>query len=216
MTDNFGYFQGKHANHVLILGESHYGDEGGFKTEDVVNRYLTEFENGIYNISFEFFEKIAKSFGVNPAKERMASWNNVYFRNYICDKVCGIRDGKAKDQARNYRAEYNDVLFQFINEKKITTVFVFSRLVYINSLPSYYRKAKEDLGCCDNGTLMVGSRKDYISHCIYRAGVEHRFSGILLDHDVEFFGLRHPSSRCGFNPDNYKEILKEKLEKANR
>lgn len=211
MTDIFDFFKGEHANRILILGESHYGSGIGFKTADVVKRYLTEYANGKQD-DYKFFEKIVKSFGVDPAKEREAFWSSTYFKNYVCDALCGIGDRKAKNQAKNNRTEYNDVLFRFINENKISTVFVFSRLVYNNSLPSYYCKAKEHIDCYGYGTLMVGRRRDYVSHCIYLADVEHKYSSVLLDHDVEFFGLRHPSGRCGFIPNNYSKYLSERLQ----
>lgn len=207
MTDNFGFFQGKHTNRVLILGESHYGESATIKTDTVVKNYLSLYANGGYDASYEFFEKIARSFDFDPRKEREFFWNSVYFKNYVCDDVCGIKDNKARSRIEHNRVGYNNALFQFLNEKAIAAVFVFSRLVYNESLPSFFCKGKEDLGCCDDGTLMVGCRKDYISHCIYLAGVEHRYTDILLDHDVAFFGLRHPSAACGFYPENYKKSL---------
>lgn len=222
---NFGYFSGTHAKRILVLGESHHWSpedkektqeereelEQGYRTERVINDYLQMYQKCKRCNSYEFFEKIVRSFGFD-VNDRTMFWDSVYFKNYISDHLCGVANNVAKKITGENRSKYNDELFSFINEKGITAVFVFGRLVY-DSLPSY---GSEEERCknCDNGTLTVKGKRDHVSHCIYLSGIRHDHTDVLLDHHVEVFGMRHPSARSGFCPENYSGIL-DRAYKAN-
>lgn len=208
-----GVYEGENAKYqnkrILILGESHYDKDGydNFTTKSVIENYHLNPNEKKYN----FFHKIAQCFSVNTNdidKEFERFWSNVYFANYV-DKLCGIGDSKAKSLIENNKKEYNNELFEFINKNKIDIVFVFGRTVY-NNLPSYSKNktAAEKQPDLDNGNIFVGSRRDFISHCVYLKGEPHENIDIELNKDVHVYGLRHPSARCGFNAENYKPYLK--------
>lgn len=208
-----GVYEGKKAKcqnkRILILGESHYDKDGydNFTTKSVIENYHLNPNEKKYN----FFHKIAQCFSVNTNdidKEFECFWSNVYFANYV-DELCGIGDSKAKSLIENNKKEYNDELFEFINKNKIDIVFIFGRTVY-NNLPSYSKNkaTTEKQLDLDNGNIFVGSRRDFISHCVYLKGEQHKNVKTVLKRDVHIYGLRHPSAQCGFNVENYKPYLK--------
>lgn len=208
-----GVYEGENAKYqnkrILILGESHYDKDGydNFTTKSVIKNYHLNPNEKKYN----FFHKIAQCFSVNTNdidKEFERFWSNVYFANYV-DELCGIGDSKAKSLIENNKKEYNNELFEFINKNKIDIVFVFGRTVY-NNLPSYSKNktAAEKQPDLDNGNIFVGSRRDFISHCVYLKGEQHKNVKTVLKRNVHIYGLRHPSARCGFNAENYKPYLK--------
>lgn len=208
-----GVYEGKNAKYqnkrILILGESHYDKDGydNFTTKSVIKNYHLNPNEKKYN----FFHKIAQCFSVNTNdidKEFERFWSNVYFANYV-DELCGIGDSKAKSLIENNKKEYNNELFEFINKNKIDIVFIFGRTVY-NNLPSYSKNktAAEKQPDLDNGNIFVGSRRDFISHCVYLKGEQHKNVKTVLKRDVHIYGLRHPSAQCGFNVENYKPYLK--------
>lgn len=208
-----GVYEGKKAKcqnkRILILGESHYDKDGydNFTTKSVIENYHLNPNEKKYN----FFHKIAQCFSVNTNdidKEFECFWSNVYFANYV-DELCGIGDSKAKSLIENNKKEYNDELFEFINKNIIDIVFVFGRTVY-NNLPSYSKNetTAEKQPNLDNDNLFVGSKRDFISHCVYLKGEQHKNAETELNRDIHIYGLRHPSARCGFNAENYKPYLK--------
>lgn len=208
-----GVYEGKNAKHqskrILILGESHYDKDGydNFTTKSVIENYHLNPNEKKYN----FFHKIAQCFSVKTNdidKEFECFWSNVYFANYV-DELCGIGDSKAKSLIENNKKEYNDELFEFINKNEIDIVFVFGRAVY-NNLPSCSKNktAAEKQPDLDNGNLFVGKKRDFIRHCVYLKGEQHKNAKTILKRDVHVYGLRHPSARCGFNAENYKPYLK--------
>lgn len=208
-----GVYEGKKAKcqnkRILILGESHYDKDGydNFTTKSVIENYHLNPNEKKYN----FFHKITQCFSVNTNdidKEFECFWSNVYFANYV-DELCGIGDSKAKSLIENNKEEYNNELFEFINKNKIDIVFVFGRTVY-NNLPSYSKNetTAEKQPNLDNGNLFVGSKRDFISHCVYLKGEQHKNAETELNRDIHIYGLRHPSARCGFNAENYKPYLK--------
>lgn len=208
-----GVYEGKKAKcqnkRILILGESHYDKDGydNFTTKSVIENYHLNPNEKKYN----FFHKIAHCFSVNTNdidKEFECFWSNVYFANYV-DELCGIGDSKAKSLIENNKEEYNNELFEFINKNKIDIVFIFGRTVY-NNLPSYSKNkaTTEKQPDLDNGNIFVGSRRDFISHCVYLKGEQHKNVKTVLKRDVHIYGLRHPSAQCGFNVENYKPYLK--------
>lgn len=208
-----GVYEGENAKYqnkrILILGESHYDKDGydNFTTKSVIENYHFNPNEKKYN----FFHKIAQCFSVNTNdidKEFECFWSNVYFANYV-DELCGIGDSKAKNLINNNRKKYNNELFEFINKNEIDIVFVFGRTVY-NNLPSYSKNENtaEKQPNLDNGNLFVGSKIDFISHCVYLKGEQHKNAETELNRDIHIYGLRHPSARCGFNAENYKPYLK--------
>lgn len=208
-----GVYEGENAKYqnkrILILGESHYDKDGydNFTTKSVIKNYHLNPNEKKYN----FFHKIAQCFSVNTNdidKEFECFWSNVYFANYV-DELCGIGDSKAKSLIENNKKEYNNELFEFINKNKIDIVFIFGRTVY-NNLPSYSKNktAAEKQPDLDNGNIFVGSRRDFISHCVYLKCEQHKNVKTVLKRDVHIYGLRHPSAQCGFNAENYKPYLK--------
>lgn len=202
---------------ILILGESHYITNGNkiSATKGVIKDGYRKAPN---NQSYLFFHKIAQSFNVNTNnidKEFSKFWDYVYFGNYV-PEPCGIGDSKAKNYIAKYRTEYNNQLFKFIYKNNIDIVFVFSRLTY-NNLPGFSKKHKKDenLENADNGNLTVGKSKecrDLISHCKYLANIEHPNVDVILNKDIEVYGMRHPSARGGYKIENYCNILGELFE----
>lgn len=203
-----GLYQGTKVNDlkekVLILGESHHdkNEDTNFTTCSVMcNFYKTPIEH-----KYEFFHKIAKSFGVEKESiddEFKKFWDYVYFGNYV-EKLCGITDQRAKILISEYREQYNDNLFKFINDNEIKKVFVFSRLVY-NNMPSLNKKEGE------NGkreyTDKIHDKRDWIESCNYKRNCEHKHTKTQLKNDLEVYNMRHPSCRCGFEAGHYKSKL---------
>ncbi len=208
-----GVYEGKNAKYqskrILILGESHYDKDGynDFTTDSVVQNFYSNPREKKY----QFFHKIAKCFFENVKNiddEFECFWNNVYFANYV-DELCGIGDSKAKNLIKSNRKKYNNELFEFINKNEIDIVFVFGRSVYYN-LPNYSKNktVTEKQPDLDNGNIFVGSRRDFISHCVYLKCEQHKNVKTVLKRNVHIYGLRHPSAQCGFNVENYKPYLK--------
>ncbi|MBR3150121.1 MAG: hypothetical protein IKF64_08120 [Eubacterium sp.] len=206
-----GVFEGKKVNslnkRILILGESHHDDDENddFTTQSVLGSY----KHNPTEAKYKFFWKIANSFGFYERcvdDEFHHFWDYVYFGNYI-DSICGIKTSKAKHLANKNRKKYNDDLFQFINENDIEYVFVFSRLVY-EKMPSIDKKHnKEWMGNVNNQDLFVANKRDWISKCEYKRNCEHKYTTIELNHDLVVYNMRHPSAKCGFNAENYVEVL---------
>lgn len=201
---------------ILILGESHYvtNENKIDTTKDVIKNYHKSPDNK----SYQFFHKIAQSFNVNTDdidKEFSEFWDYVYFGNYVPEH-CGIGDNKAKNYISENREEYNRQLFDYIKNNEIDIIFVFSRLTY-NNLPGFSKEHKkyESLKNADNGNLTVGKSKecrDWISHCKYLANIEHPNVDVILNKDIEVYGMRHPSARGGYRIENYCNILGELFE----
>lgn len=76
-------------------------------------------------------------------------------------------------------------------------------------MPSLSRKNKadEDLQNADNGNLKIGKCRDCIKHCKYLANVEHKNVDVILNKDIEVYGMRHPSARGGYRVENYIDVL---------
>lgn len=208
-----GVYIGKNINDqskkILVLGESHYSSDGNgdFTTKSVIKNM----KNHPTEKKYQFFHKIAKSCGVECNSiddEFNLFWDNVYFGNYIED-LCEIGTSTAKDFVSQNKETYNDSLFKFIKNNKIDIVLVFSRLTYKN-LPSFSNQfnLKENLDNFDDGTLRVSDRRDWINHCVYLPNTEHQYTTIQLEKEVHFYGMRHPSARCGFDCKNYAKFLK--------
>lgn len=212
---HYGVFEGQNAKdqpaRYLILGESHHistdhnvttdkiaGVPASYTTASVIQEHLDKRK------IHEFLTKIAKTFG---AVEEEVFWQSVYFGNYI-DVLCGIGNSIAQNQIKNNgnRIKYNDQLFQFVNEHKIEKIFCFSILTYKN-LPSL---------CNDEESLwdtvgMRGNRRVFLRQCKYNAGTHHEGTSVLLQHDLRVYGISHPQAKCGYSPELYAAVLKNKL-----
>lgn len=57
----------------------------------------------------------------------------------------------------------------------------------------------------------TGRGRDYISEVIYDPYVQYDKTNILLNHTLTVYGMRHPSSKCGYDPEKYSVFLKSKL-----
>lgn len=196
----------KQSQKILILGESHHHNDVNDESFSTLG-VMKNFRENPANASYKFFHKIAKSCGIDAAdinEKFKLFWDNVYFGNYV-EKLCGIKNNLAKDLIKSNRETYNDNLFSFINDNEIDIVLVFSRLVFNNSLPSLSKEYKRDeaLENLDNGTIKIGKCRDYISHCRYLANTEHENTSVILNKNVDFYGLRHPSTCGGYKTENY-------------
>ena len=218
----FGVFAGEQAclqpKRVLILGESHHwsdtdGDnkkseaerrekEAAYRTENVIKNYLCNQEREPYTGYF-IFDKIVKTCGYSE-KDRASFWSKVFFANYVDDCLCGIGDSAAKNAVRGRRTKYNDSLFTFINDHQIDIVFCFSRLAF-NNLPSL--ASKDEDGGRITKDIFVRGKRDYIGLCHYKANTAHRHTTVELEKDLEAYSLRHPSSRGGYEIDNYAPVI---------
>ena len=88
-----GVFKGQNAKRTLILGESHHYETES--TQKTVDGYLDKCrKEGHAEKCHEFFDQIVRAFGKDPATDREAFWNNVWFGNYI-DEPCGVGDSQA-------------------------------------------------------------------------------------------------------------------------
>lgn len=224
---HWGVFHGKLANNrkdrILILGESHHvstekdvttnkgpGKRATYSTHDIVEEYLQNYNNCIgkgRKESFRFFDKITRTFGIDPETSRSEFWDQVYFGNYI-DVLCGIGDNFAKNQIKSEenRQKYNDQLFAFVNAHNISQIFCFSILSYKN-LPSLVSGEEEN--SMEIG--QQGKRNVYLYHCQCKAGVARNNTSIVLEKDLEVFGIRHPSAKGGYPLDLFAKALSGKI-----
>ena len=97
-------------------------------------------------------------------------------------------------------------MFVFIVEHSIDVVFCFSRLVF-NNLPECASGDENEIVECGK----VGSCRDYVSVYKYCARTPHGAVSIELEKPLTVYGMRHPSARGGFRPENYAGYLKNKL-----
>ena len=118
------------------------------------------------------------------------------------------QQSKKSCKERRKQKKNNNELFDFINNNDIDVVFVFSRLTY-NNMPSLSKKhiKQENLKNADNGDIRIGRYRDYIKHCKYLANVEHPNVDVLLNRNIDVYGLRHPSAWGGYKIENYSNVL---------
>lgn len=194
-------------NRILILGESHYGDEiidKNLLTEHVVNTYLNDIKCGSRKRWAQFFDKIALSFGYEKVNVR-DFYSKVFFGNYI-ETFCGIKDNKAKDilALNGNRKQFNNSLFEFVNKERITTIICFSILTY-NNLPGMALEETEKKYTVGK----IGNKDDVVRECTYSSLNAHAHCDIILEKELQVFGIRHPSSAGGYSPDNVFRFFSE-------
>ena len=200
MYDNV--FVGENAHNqpkrILILGESHYKEDGEFEGTASVVKYFAIDGNGKKNDK-KFYHYIMRTFGYELTEESSKEfWNKVYCGNYVCE-LCGKgKDNPAKKLIKDNRANYNDSLFNFINENEIDIVFCFSRLVY-NNLPGSAKGENEE--------KLFKHNTQYLNRYTYQPDCNHKHCNITLNKKLTVYGLKHPSSAYSY------EIYREQLKK---
>lgn len=222
-----GVFIGKNAENqqkrILILAESHHnqndsddvGKEASYTTDSVLrNNYYVH--SHTKDLLYDMFDKIVRSFGYDPDRPdvRENFWEKVYFGNYI-PVVCGVKTAAAENLLKDKAncTNYNNRLFDFVNENDIDVIFCFSRRVY-SHLPKLSAKGQirslEDLGRVECGK--AGRYNDRIDRCRYFANTAHGAVYVLLKKELAVFGMMHPSG-YGYKPTNYTNVLKAELKR---
>lgn len=199
---------GNHLNNnvkVLILGESHYdeesnyGDKVTFPTSGVIEYYFIKRERWA-----SFFDKIAASFGYEQGNAKNF-YEQVYFGNYV-DVVCGIQDTNCASYYIGLnRQKYNNDLFEFINQNGVNIVICFSKKVYDN-LPKLGSKQEV---CSSESIGQIGKRNNILNYCLYYHDIEHPYCDVKLKNDLKVFGIRHPSAKCGYKPEQVYMFMKK-------
>ena len=199
-------------NRTLILGESHYEDKNGtkageqvdFPTSSVVERYLSHISGKTPGEHWDrFFTRIAESFGYSKESAE-AFYNKVFFGNYV-PVFCGIGENNTAIAFMSAnRTEYNNQLFDFLNEKEIDTVVCFSKDAYWN-LPSLAENEKEFTHDFVLGE--IGRGRNIVNYCKYMPDTIHPACDIKLNKTVQVYGIRHPSCGGGYNSQQvYKKL----------
>lgn len=187
------YFE-EQKTKILILGESHHGDESEIGkprergTSDVVNDYLRAKKEGeTIDRAWYFFTKIAHAFDASlNCSQTIEFWEKVAFGNYV-DVCCAKGKKIAEESIRDNQDRFNKELFQFVNDKGIDIIVCFSTLVF-NSLPN---------------TSIVENNSGVK---ILKYPANDNFS---LNKELDIYGgIPHPSSRNGFKPIDYNPSLK--------
>lgn len=205
----YGVWTGKEMPdkpHVLILGESHYNDREGNDTDkelhgstsNVIDYYLTG------QRYYLFFDRIVHSFGYADT-ERKEFWNKVCFGNYV-EELCGVKTGRAFELLKTNRTDYNDSLFNFVNENNIDVIVVFSIATY-NNLPLRNRNAEEKEETFPIVSKEKG-RRSWIRKFNYCKGIKHHKTNVILSKDLIVYGIPHPSAAGGYHEKVVYEILK--------
>ncbi len=215
----------KQPKRILILGESHHtnppdnsvaGEPATYTTHEKLQKYMDQYNNPNTkgrDSCYKFFDKIVSSFGLNPEKYRSDFWSRVYFGNYI-PVLCGVKDRAAAKQIQresktggpSNRKLYNNALFDFVNTHEIDVIFCFSVLAY-NNLPSLTKGEAPDTRT-SLGTR--GKKQVYLRRCQYKAG-KHDHTTVSLNHDLEVYGIPHPSAAGGYDPQIFVKALSNKI-----
>lgn len=192
-----GVFIGKNATkqtkRILILGESHYEENGKIEDTKSVIKYICldgNLKDG------RFFENVLRTFGYETTpKQRTEFWNKVYFGNYV-EELCGKGiNNTAEDKIKRNREKYNNSLFDFINKNQIDIVFCFSRLVS-NNLPDINKNEKESYPITGKFYL---SKREYLPQC------SHKHTECKLLKSLTVYGLKHASAY--YNYSNYRNYF---------
>ena len=188
---------------VLILGESHDGDDselgkpGNLSTKDVVNDYLSQKDN------FNFFPKIAPSFGIKTGmdEEKRLFWDKVFFGNYV-NVVCRGGSNMARNLTKHNEETYNRELAEFVNLHRIDTIFCFSLLVF-DHLPGDH---DEGILPGENGEIIDGKKLGKNGHLEIAA---YLCKWKRFDHPVRIYGMTHLSR---VSPEPFVKYLKPAFE----
>ncbi|CBK73536.1 hypothetical protein CIY_06210 [Butyrivibrio fibrisolvens 16/4] len=195
------------SNGILILGESHYNDEGDVGKEvpdcytcGVMDRYFNQVDE------YPFFDKIAASFGYSIREEVLDFYNNLCFGNYIT-RFCEKRHGAAANELiAKEKVMYNNRLFEFVNTNNIKMLFCFSKRVYWN-LPG--ANARD----IDYGAERIngwqGRRIRTINKYKYSKQVLHANCFVELENDLTVYGIAHPTGSYGYRPEEMYRFLEK-------
>lgn len=202
------------SNRMLILGESHYGDENGtnesmgkpvpYTTEGVVRAYKEHKIPGNSKARWDkFFDQMAACFGY-PKGKGGDFYDEVFFGNYV-PILCGIaKENRAEHYMKANRTEYNNQLFEFINNHGIDTVVCFSIATFWN-LPA---TADSDRDTYNEIELpLIGGRRNIVYYYSYSPFVSHGYCDINLEKPLKVYGIRHPSAQGGFNAEAVYEVF---------
>lgn len=198
-------FVGKNANkqskRILILGESHYEETGEIDGTESVVKFLAVDGNDT-KMNTMFYKNIMKSFGYDVTPEnRLLFWSKVFCGNYV-NTLCGKgKSNTAEHHITQNRKNYNNALFDFINENEIDIVICFSRLVY-NNLPGFTKREKEE--------KLTNHQTQYLNKCEYQPECTHNWCDVQLKKQLTVYGLKHPSKF--YCPEIYSEILKSEIQ----
>lgn len=204
------------SNRILILGESHYGDKNDFNesmgkpipypTDVVVRSYKEHKIPGNSKARWDkFFDQIAVCFGY-PKGKGGEFYDKVFFGNYV-PVLCGKGiENHAKQYMKANRTEYNNQLFDFINDHKTDTVICFSIATFWN-LPAVSDEDKDSYKEIE--LKPIGNRRNIIYYYCYKPFVSHGYCDRTLENALKVYGIRHPSTKSGFNAKAvYEELLR--------
>ena len=206
MYDNvfIGENANKQSKRILILGESHYEEDGEINGTDSVVKHLAINGN---DTKTQFYKNIMRTFGYKITKEsRKDFWSKVYCGNYV-NKPCGKgKNNSAKTFINKNRIEYNDSLFNFINENEIDIVLCFSRLVY-NNLPSFAKGESQNQLTAKSELLKHRYHELYKFE--YQPECEHKHCDVKLKNTLTVYGFKHPSA-CYSHSTYYNSLENER------
>lgn len=187
----------KQPKRILILGESHYKEDGEFDGTASVVKYFAIDSNGKKKDK-KFYHYIMRTFGYEITEESSKEfWNKVYCGNYVCELCDKGKDNPAQELVEKNKIEYNDSLFNFINEHEIDIVLCFSRLVY-NNLPDSARG--------ENAEKLFKHRTQYLNKYTYQPDCEHKNCTVELNKPLIVYGFKHPSKYYSY--ESYHRALK--------
>ena len=180
-----------------------WGEEVPYPTSGVVEGHLTG-KGG-----YEFFNKIAATFGYS--REDVGEfYNKVFFANYI-PVLCGRKNNMAADFISKNRTDYNNDLFEFVNQYSINTIVCYSRTSY-NALPGL----GEGETAIDKPIGQIAGKNNLAGVCNYINGVKHKYCAIELKRPLIVYGLWHPSCKGGFSIQQVYDFFKAREDTAVR
>lgn len=195
----------KQPKRILILGESHYEEDG--KIDGGTASVVKHLAINANDTKTQFYKNIMRTFGYEITEEsRKDFWGKVYCGNYV-NKLCGKgKDNTAKSKISENRTVYNNDLFNFINENEIDIVLCFSRLVY-NSLPSFAKGENQEQLIKESELLKHRYHELYIFE--YQPDCEHKHCGVKLKKTLTVYGFKHPSA-C-YSHSTYYNFLENEI-----
>ena len=114
------------------------------------------------------------------------------------------KENRAEQYMKANRTEYNNQLFDFINNHGIDTVVCFSIATFWN-LPA---TADSDRDTYKEIELpLIGGRRNIIYYYSYSPYVSHGYCDINLEKPLKVYGIRHPSAKGGFNAEAVYEVF---------
>lgn len=196
-------------NRILILGESHYGDDptcvGQYTPEDysieVMKLFIEADERSSWHL---FFERVADSFGYSEKEPVVDFFDKICYGNYVT-RFCDENNSKvAEEDIAANKVEYNNRLFEFVNANSIDAIVCFSKLAYW-SLPKGNEK---DESFEEMIISPPGVRKRIIEKYCYAPGVGHGCCDVILNKPLMVYGVNHPTGSHGYSHYEVFEVVK--------